>query len=337
MTVVCKEQIVFSGVQPSGILHLGNYLGAIKQWVDLQDEYKSLFCIVDLHAITANKLPVDELKNNIFKTAAAYIACGIDPEKSIIFNQSTISGHAELSWLLGCYTPIGWINRMTQFKDKAGGDKQKASLGLYSYPVLMAADILLYKTKYVPVGDDQKQHMELARDIASAFNTHYGQDYFTIPEALILSQTSRIMSLRDGTSKMSKSDPSDNSRINLDDSDDLIFSKIKKAKTDSISDFNFITLKYRPEINNLINIYSALSSTSVEKVCEEMSKHNMEDFKKELADSIISVISPIREKINDLLKDQLYLNAIFKKGTEKASEIANQNMKEIKDIIGFVQ
>ncbi len=337
MTMTCKESIVFSGVQPSGILHLGNYLGAIKQWVDLQDKYKSLFCIVDLHAITANKLPASELKNNIFKTAAAYIACGIDPEKSIIFNQSTVSGHAELSWLLSCYTPIGWLNRMTQFKDKAGSDKQKASLGLYSYPVLMAADILLYKTKCVPVGDDQKQHLELARDIASAFNNHYGQDYFTVPEALILSHASRIMSLRSGTSKMSKSDPSDNSRINLDDSDDLILSKIKKAKTDSILGFDFVTLEDRPEISNLISIYSALSNTSVKEVCAEMNKHNMEHFKKELADSIVSSISPIREKMNDLLKDQLYLNAILKKGTEKASEIANQNIKEIKDIIGFDQ
>ncbi|QOD38270.1 tryptophan--tRNA ligase [Candidatus Wolbachia massiliensis] len=328
--------IVFSGIQPSGVLHLGNYLGAIKQWIDLQNEYKSLFCIVDLHAITANKLPASELKSNIFKTAAAYIACGIDPEKSIIFSQSTVSGHAELSWLLGCYTPIGWLNRMTQFKDKAGSDKQKASLGLYSYPVLMAADILLYRTKYVPVGDDQKQHLELARDIASAFNNHYKLDHFVVPEILVLDRTSRIMSLRDGTSKMSKSDPSEYSCINLDDTDDLIVKKIGKAKTDSTLGFDFATLECRPETSNLINIFSALSGLDVDKVCEEMSKCDMQRFKKELANLIINVISPIRKEMNCLLKDQLHLHEILKKGTEKAAEIANCSIKEIKDIIGFV-
>uniref|UniRef100_A0A1B0FG20 tryptophan--tRNA ligase n=1 Tax=Glossina morsitans morsitans TaxID=37546 RepID=A0A1B0FG20_GLOMM len=267
--------------------------------------------------------------------AAAYIACGIDPEKSIIFSQSTVSGHAELGWLLGCYTPIGWLNRMTQFKDKAGSDKQKVSLGLYSYPVLMTADILLYQTKYVPVGDDQKQHLELARDIASAFNNHYKLDYFIVPEILTLDCTSRIMSLRDGTSKMSKSDPSEHSCINLDDTDDLIVKKIEKAKTDSL--LGFATLKCRPEISNLINIYSVLSNVNAEKVCEEVNKHDMKHFKKELADLIISVISPIREKMNDLLKDQFHLHEILKKGTKKAAEIATHNIKEIKDIIGFAQ
>ncbi|MDM8334848.1 tryptophan--tRNA ligase [Wolbachia pipientis] len=331
------SNIVFSGIQPSGTIHLGNYLGAIKQWVDLQDKYKSLFCIVDLHAITANKLLASELKSNIFKTVAAYIACGIDPEKSIIFSQSTVSGHAELSGLLGCYTPVGWLNRMTQFKDKAGSDKQKASLGLYSYPVLMAADILLYRAQYVPVGDDQKQHLELARDIALAFNNYYKLDYFVVPEILVLDHASRIMSLRDGTSKMSKSDPSEYSRINLDDTDDLIVKKIGKAKTDSILGFDFTTLKCRLEISNLINIYSVLSSLDVDKVCEEMSKHNMKHFKKELADLIISVISPIREKVIDLLRDRFYLHEILEKGAKKAAEVASHNMKEIKDIVGFVQ
>lgn len=330
-------EVVFSGIQPSGVLHLGNYLGAIKQWIGLQDKYKSLFCVVDLHAITANKLPANELKNNIFKAAATYIACGIDPEKSIIFNQSAVSGHAELGWLLGCYTPIGWLNRMTQFKDKAGSDKQKASLGLYSYPVLMAADILLYQTKYVPVGDDQKQHLELARDIASAFNNHYKYSHFIIPEILTLDCTSRIMSLRDGASKMSKSDPSEYSCINLNDTNDLIVKKIEKAKTDSILGFDFSTLKCRPEISNLINIYSVLSGLNVEKVCKKVDKHDMKNFKKELADLIISVISPIREKMNSLLKDQLHLHKILKQGTEKAAEIANNNIKKIKDIIGFAQ
>ncbi|MGL9725560.1 MAG: tryptophan--tRNA ligase [Wolbachia sp.] len=330
-------EIVFSGIQPSGMLHLGNYLGAIKQWIGLQNKYKSLFCIVDLHVITANKLPANELKSNIFKTAAAYIACGIDQEKFIIFNQSTVSGHAELGWVLGCYTPIGWLNRMTQFKDKAGSDKQKASLGLYSYPVLMAADILLYQTKYVPVGDDQKQHLELARDIALAFNNHYRLDHFIVPEILTLDYTSRIMSLRDGASKMSKSDPSEYSCINLDDTDDLIIKKIKKAKTDSILGFDFAALKCRLEVSNLVNIYSVLSNLNVEKVCEEASKYDMKSFKKKLADLIISVISPIRERINDLLKDQIYLHEILKRGAEKATEIASHNIKKVKDIIGFVQ
>ncbi|QKX01541.1 tryptophan--tRNA ligase [Wolbachia endosymbiont of Cruorifilaria tuberocauda] len=329
--------IVFSGVQPSGILHLGNYLGALKQWIGLQDKYKSLFCIVDMHAITASKLSANELKSNILKTAAVYIACGIDPEKSIIFSQSTVSSHTKLGWLLGCYTPVNWLNRMTQFKEKVGIDKRKASLGLYSYPVLMAADILLYRTRYVPVGDDQKQHLELARNIALAFNNHYKFNYFVMPEVLTSNQTSRIMSLRDGTNKMSKSDPSEYSCINLDDTDDLIIKKIEKAKTDSILGFDFATLKYRPEVNNLLNIYSTLSNFDINEVCEEMSKHDMKYFKKELADLIISVVSPMRERIDDLLKDQSYLYEVLKSGTEKAEEIANYSIKEIKDIIGFIQ
>ncbi|HCE59601.1 MAG TPA: tryptophan--tRNA ligase [Wolbachia sp.] len=328
------REIVFSGIQPSGTIHLGNYLGAIKQWVDLQSKYKSLFCIVDMHAITANKLPASELKSNILKMVAAYVACGINPEKAIIFNQSTVSSHAELSWLLGCYTPIGWLNRMTQFKDKAAGDKNKSSLGLYSYPVLMAADILLYKTKYVPVGDDQKQHLEITRDIASAFNNHYKQDYFVLPDTLTTSSLLRIMSLRDGTKKMSKSDTSDYSRINLDDSNDYISSKVKKAKTDLITGFD---LTDRPEICNMVSIYSLLSNIDIDEVCEQMNKHNMEYFKKELADLIISVLSPIREKMHNLLEDRCYLHKILEKGTKRAAEIATRNIKEIKDIIGFVQ
>ncbi|QKX01329.1 tryptophan--tRNA ligase [Wolbachia endosymbiont of Dipetalonema caudispina] len=327
--------IVFSGIQPSGVLHLGNYLGVIKQWIDLQDKYKSLFCIVDLHAITANKFSADELRSNILKTVAVYIACGINPERSVIFSQSAVSAHAKLGWLLGCYTPINWLNRMTQFKKKTGGDKQRSSLGLYGYPVLMAADILLYRTKYVPVGDDQKQHLELARDIALAFNNYYKCDYFILPEILVLDHVSRIMSLRDGISKMSKSDPSKYSCINLDDTDGLIIKKIKKAKTDSILGFDFTTLRYRPEVNNLLNIYSALGTFNISEVCEEMNKHDMKFFKKELADLIISVISPIRKRINDLLKDKFYLYEVLKKGAEKATEIANHSMKEIENIIGI--
>ncbi|MGL9732846.1 MAG: tryptophan--tRNA ligase [Wolbachia sp.] len=335
---VLKDSIVFSGIQPSGILHLGNYLGVIKHWIDLQNKYESLFCcIVDLHAITTNKIPAGELKSNILKTVAAYIACGIDPEKSIIFSQSTVRGHAELSWLLGCYTPVGWLSRMTQFKDKIGNNKQKASLGLYSYPVLMAADILLYKTKYVSVGDDQKQHLELTRNIALTFNNHYKLNYFVVPEIIVFNYASRIMSLKDGTSKMSKSDPSEYSRINLDDTNDFIAKKIEKAKTDSMLGFDFLTLKCRTEVSNLISIYSSLNNLDVERVCEEMNKHDMKHFKKKLIDLIISVISPIREKMRNLLKDQSYLHEILKKGTKKAAEVANHNIKEIKDIIGFIQ
>ncbi|WFW29709.1 MAG: tryptophan--tRNA ligase [Wolbachia endosymbiont of Menacanthus eurysternus] len=330
------HNIIFSGAQPTATLHLGNYLGAIKQWINLQNKYRSLFCIVDLHAITYNKLPANELKNNILKTAAAYIACGIDPEKSIIFNQSAVSNHTELCWILGCYTPVNWLNRMIQFKNKTDNNNRKAFLGLYSYPILMAADILLYQAKYVPVGGDQKQHLELTRDIAFTFNNHYKLNHFVIPEIMILNHASKIMSLKDGTSKMSKSDPSEYSRINLDDADDLIIKKIKKAKTDSMLGFDFTTLKLRPEINNLINIYSLLSNFDKKKVCEEIDKYNMKLFKKELADLIISIISPIREKMNNLLKNQLYLHEILKRGAEKASEIANHNIKKIKNTIGFM-
>ncbi len=327
--------IAFAGIQPSGIIHLGNYIGLMKQLVDIQDKYQPFFCIVDLHAITAIKLTANELKNNIFKMVAAHLACGINPEKAIIFNQSTIGCHAELSWLLGCYTPIGWLNRMTQFKDKAGEDRQKASLGLYSYPVLMAADILLYNAKYVPVGDDQKQHLEITRNIASTFNNHYGQDYFVLPEPLI--NASKIMSLRDGTKKMSKSDSSDYSRINFDDSDESIFKKIKKAKTDSILGFDIETLHTRPEVRNMVNIYSALCDMSIDILCSTINQYSMERFKKELTDIMISIISPIREKMRTLLNDQNYLLEILKQGRDKAAEVAYQNIKKIKDVIGFVQ
>ncbi len=327
--------IAFAGIQPSGVIHLGNYIGLMKQLVSVQDKYQSFFCIVDLHAITATKLTANELRDNIFKMTAAHLACGINPEKAVIFNQSTIGCHAELSWLLGCYTPISWLNRMTQFKDKAGEDRQKASLGLYSYPVLMAADILLYNARYIPVGDDQKQHLEIARDIASAFNNHYKQDYFVLPKALI--NSSKIMSLRDGTKKMSKSDTSDYSRINFDDSDESIFYKIKKARTDSILGFDIETLSARPEVYNMVNIYAALCDMSVEILCSTINQYSMERFKKEVADVIISTISPIREKMKALLNDQNYLSEILKQGRDKAAKVAHQNIKEIKDIIGFVQ
>ncbi|GHM58703.1 MAG: tryptophan--tRNA ligase [Candidatus Mesenet longicola] len=331
------RDVVFSGVQPSGTLHLGNYLGALCNWAELQDKYNCLFCVVDLHAITANKYSPSKLKDNILKTVATYIACGIDSEKSAIFNQSAVPHHAELCWLLSCYTPLGWLNRMTQFKSKAGNDKSKASLGLYNYPVLMAADILLYKAKYIPVGDDQKQHIELTRDIANAFNSHYQISYFTPPEALILQDSARIMSLKDGLKKMSKSDASDYSRINLDDNSDAITEKIKKAKTDSTIGFEFSLLQDRPEVYNLVNIYSILSNINVEKTCKKIINYNMESFKKELADLVITQLSPIRDKINDLLQDKSYLYSIMKSGAERAQEISSKNIKDIKEIIGFPQ
>lgn len=331
------RDIVFSGIQPSGTLHLGNYLGALYNWTQFQDKYNCFFCVVDLHAITADKYLLSKLKDNTLKTVAAYIACGIDPEKSTIFNQSAVPYHAELCWLLSCYTPLGWLNRMTQFKSKAGNDKSEASLGLYSYPVLMAADILLYKAKYIPVGDDQRQHIELTRDIANVFNNYYKVSYFTLPEALTSKDSARIMSLRDGLKKMSKSDISDYSRINLDDDNDAIVEKIKKAKTDSTIGFEFSLLQDRPEVYNLVKIYSILSNLSIEKTCQKINKYNTENFKKELADLIITRLNPIRNKINDLLKDKSYLYSIMKSGAERAQEISSRNIRDIKEIIGFSQ
>ncbi|WP_333023991.1 tryptophan--tRNA ligase [Wolbachia endosymbiont of Pentidionis agamae] len=334
---VYEKNIVFSGIQPSGSIHLGNYLGAIKQWLDLQEKYKSFFCIVDLHAITSNTLTADELKNNTLKTAATYIACGIDPKKSLIFNQSAVSQHSELCWILGCSTPLGWLNRMTQFKDKTSDGKILASLGLYSYPVLMASDILLYKAKYIPVGDDQKQHLELACSIASTFNNHYKKDYFVLPEALFINSSARIMSLKNGTKKMSKSESSDYSRININDPDDLIIKKIRKAKTDSILGFDPSSLEKRPEIRNMVNIYSVLSNISIGEVCKKMDQKSIEHFKNKLADLLIATISPIRKELNNLLKDQSYLCTILKEANEQVVNIADQNMREIKNIVGFIQ
>ena len=254
-----NDDLVFSGVQPTGNLHLGNYLGAIKNWVDFQTSKKCIFCIVDLHAITSSENR-KELSENTKQVAAAYIASGIDPKKSTVFVQSNIEGHSELAWILSCHTPIGWLNRMTQFKDKAGKNKEKAPLGLYSYPVLMAADILLYKSNYVPVGDDQKQHLELCRDIAQSFNRFYDTNFFPLPEPIITGTATRVMSLKDGKKKMSKSDPSDQSRINMTDTADIIQKKIQRARTDSLPFPEDDTeLKDRPEVENLINIYLSIS------------------------------------------------------------------------------
>ncbi len=329
---------IFSGVQPTGNLHLGNYIGAIKNFVDLQNEKgnECIYCVVDLHAITVKQDP-KILKANIRETTATFLASGIDPSKSIIFNQSLVPAHSEGSWILGCIARMGWLNRMTQFKEKAGKDKEKASVGLYIYPVLMTADILLYDATHVPVGEDQKQHLELSRDIAQKFNLDFNApNLLRVPEPLIQKNFSRIMSLKDGTKKMSKSDPSDLSRINLTDSKDQIVNKIKKAKTDifplPIDDKN---LKERPEVENLLGIYSSLSKQSLRDTINDFSGKNFSNFKEKLVDLVVDRILPISNEINKLKKDDEYIDAILKKGGDKANEIASKKIVEIKKIIGF--
>ncbi len=332
-----KKKLVFSGVQPTGNLHLGNYLGALKNFVSLQKNDNCIYCVVDLHAITTFQNPT-ELKNNILETTAGFLATGLDPNKSIIFNQSSVSCHAELAWIFNCVARIGWLNRMTQFKDKAGSDKEKASVGLYIYPNLMAADILLYKATHVPVGADQKQHLELSRDIAQKFNKDFNcEDFFPLPEPLIPKNISRVMSLRDGTKKMSKSEESDYSRINLKDDADEIVKKIKKAKSDSepIPD-NLKSLEKKPEAQNLINIYSDISKTSLEKVLKEMAGKEYSYIKKKLADLLVSEICPVGKEIDRLMKDKVFLIEILKKGTEKASIIAEENLKNVRDKVGLI-
>ena len=329
---------IFSGVQPTGNLHLGNYLGAIKNFVKLQNEIENecIFCVVDLHAITVEQDP-KELKKNIRETAATFIASGIDPSKSIIFNQSMVSAHSEAAWILSCVSRIGWLNRMTQFKEKAGKDKEKASIGLYSYPVLMAADILLYDATHVPVGDDQKQHLELCRDIAQKFNNDFNAiDFLKAPEPLIQKEFSRIMSLKDGLKKMSKSDPSDLSRINLTDNRDEILNKIKKAKTDPLplpSDIK--DLNERPEAENLLGIYSSLKNQNLEKSIIEFKGKNFSEFKEKLSGTLIETIDPISKEIKKLLNDENYLDKILLEGFDKANKIASKKIKEIKDLVGF--
>ena len=329
---------IFSGVQPTGNLHLGNYLGAIKNFVELNndDENKCIFCVVDLHAITVNQDP-KELKNNIRETVATFIASGIDPQKSIIFNQSKVSAHSEAAWILSCVARVGWLNRMTQFKEKAGKDKEKASIGLYSYPVLMAADILLYDTTHVPVGDDQKQHIELCRDIAQKFNNDFKTDNFFIsPEPLIQKEFSRIMSLKDGTKKMSKSELSDLSRINLTDEKEQIINKIKKAKTDALPLPTTIKeLDSRPEAKNLIGIYSSLTGLTLEKSVEKFAEKNFSEFKENLTQILIDKITPIFNEIKKLLSEKNYLDEILTEGCKKAEIISAEKIKKIHEIVGF--
>ncbi len=329
---------IFSGVQPTGNLHLGNYLGAIKNFVELNNDKANecIFCVVDLHAITVKQDP-KELRKNIRETVATFVASGIDPKKSIIFNQSGVAAHSEGAWILSCIARMGWLNRMTQFKEKAGKDKEKASIGLYSYPVLMAADILLYDATHVPVGEDQKQHLELCRDIAQKFNNDFGiEDFLKVPEPLIQKEFSRIMSLKDGSKKMSKSDLSDLSRINLTDDKDQIINKIKKAKTDTLPMPKDIKeLEGRLEAQNLLGIFASLSNSTLETSIEKFAGKNFSEFKQELSELLINKIMPISEEIKKLLQNQSYLDSILLDGVEKANKIASKKIKNIKETVGF--
>jgi tryptophanyl-tRNA synthetase len=328
---------IFSGIQPTGNLHLGNYLGAVRNWVALQRQYECIFCIVDLHALT---LPQDpkELPAHTREVTAAYIAAGIDPERCIIFNQSTVPGHAELAWLLGCLTPLGWLNRMTQFKEKAGKHREEAGLGLYGYPVLMAADILLYKATHVPVGEDQKQHLELARDIAGAFNRRYGLDFFPLPEPQIFGAAARVMSLRDGTKKMSKSDTSDYSRLNMTDDADTVALKIRKAKTDPLPlPATVAEAEARPEAANLLGIYAALSDLSFEQTVTLFAGKNFSEFKQQLAELAAEVLGRIGREMRRLVADPGHIDGILHRGSERAHAIAEPNLRQVFDIMGLLR
>ena len=336
---------VFSGVQPTGNLHLGNYLGAIKNFVSLQNEHECIYCVVDMHAITVKQDP-KTLKNNILEVAAAFVAAGIKPEESIIFAQSQVSAHAELTWIFNCVARLGWLNRMTQFKEKAGKNRENTSAGLYIYPVLMAADILAYHATHVPVGDDQRQHLELVRDIAQKFNNDFNMDYFPITEPVIMGAATRVMSLRDGKNKMSKSDISDYSRLNLTDSADDISNKIRKAKTDPLplpgtdsldteGNFKEEIIIARPEAVNLLNIYSALSNENTKKVVERFADNQFSTFKNELNELAVDSLGPINQEMRKLLEDKTYLESILKDGGDRANILAQPIITKVKDIVGF--
>ena len=331
-----SKDIIFSGVQPTGEIHIGNYLGAISQFVSHQDRYKSIFSIVDLHAITIWQDP-SELLNSTRKVLAIFLASGIDPVKNIIFNQSQVAEHTQLAWVLSCIAKVGWLNRMTQFKDKAGKNKENASVGLYSYPVLMAADILLYSATHVPVGDDQKQHLELARDIAHKFNTDYKAEIFILPEPLMNKSSTRIMSLRDGSKKMSKSDISEYSRILMTDSNDQIAAKVKKAKTDPMTmPISVDEAKSRPEIDNLLNIYSACANKKKESVITDFSGKDISSFKNNLTEVLTVIIEPIAMKTRELINDKTYLDSVLNKGSDDARKIAKEKINKIYNLIGMI-
>ena len=331
---------IFSGVQPTGNLHLGNYLGAIKNFVELNNDDKNdcVFCVVDLHAITV-KQDSKELRDNIRETVATFIACGINPEKSIIFKQSTVPAHSEAAWLLSCVARMGWLNRMTQFKEKAGKNRENASLGLYCYPTLMAADILAYHATHVPVGEDQKQHLELTRDIAAKFNNDFNApDFFPVPEPIIEGTATRVMSLRDGTKKMSKSETSDMSRINLTDDNDSIRKKIQKAKTDPFEiPSEKEELVDRPEAENLLGIYATLADQSIEQTLEQFSGSDFKKLKEELSNLLISELEPINKEIKKLLDQEAYIVEILREGSERADQISRPILDEVRQLVGFLK
>ena len=327
---------IFSGVQPTGNLHLGNYLGAIRNWVALQADYESVYCVVDLHAITVPQDPA-ALRRSTREVTASLIASGIDPKTSILFNQSQVQEHTELAWMFNCVARLGWLNRMTQFKEKAGKNRENATVGLYAYPTLMAADILAYRATHVPVGEDQKQHLELTRDIAMAFNSMFGTEYFPQPEPLIQGTAARVMSLRNGSSKMSKSDESDYTRINLTDDADLIAAKLKKAKTDPEPlPSEMDGLAERPEARNLVGIYAGLSDRSEAEVLQEFGGQGFGAFKPALAELAISVIAPISEKMNALLADEAQIDQILAEGADRARAMTRPILQDVKEIMGFV-
>jgi tryptophanyl-tRNA synthetase len=328
---------IFSGVQPTGNFHLGNYLGALRNWVKLQHEFECIFCIVDLHALTLPQDP-EELRANTREVTAAYIAAGIDPERNIVFNQSQVAGHAQLAWLFSCLTPLGWLNRMTQFKEKAGKNRENAGLGLYAYPVLMAADILLYKATHVPVGEDQKQHLELSRDIAGAFNRRYERDFFPLPEPQIFGTATRVMSLRDGTKKMSKSDASDYSRINMTDDADAVAQKIRKAKTDPKPRPETVEeLDGRPEAANLLGIYAALTDATLEATVARFAGKGFSEFKEALAEVATGTLGRIGGEMRRLTADPGHIDRVLRRGAERAQAIAGPILREAEDITGLLR
>ena len=330
-----KKGRIFSGVQPTGNLHLGNYLGAIKNWIALQDDFECIYCVVDLHAITIPQDP-SVLRRSICEVAACLIASGINPEKSILFNQSRVPQHAELAWVFNCVARLGWLNRMTQFKEKAGKNRENATVGLYAYPTLMAADILAYKATHVPVGEDQKQHLELTRDIAAAFNSMFDSEFFPQPEPQIQVTAARVMSLRDGNSKMSKSDISDATRINLTDSADDIAQKIKRAKTDpEVLPTEIAGLAGRPEAANLVGIFAGLSGRTQADVLSEFGGQGFGVFKPALAELAVLQIAPISAEMNKLLEDDAQIDALLEKGAEQAQAIAGPILAEVKKLVGF--
>ena len=327
---------IFSGVQPTGSLHLGNYLGAIRNWARLQDEFEAIYCVVDLHAVTAPHDP-KELSRATREVTAGLIASGIDPTRSIIFNQSMVPEHAELSWLFNCVARLGWLNRMTQFKEKAGKNREQASVGLYAYPVLMAADILAYKATHVPVGEDQKQHLELTRDIAQSFNSTYGVDFFPLPEPQIFGSATRVMSLRDGTKKMSKSDESDYSRINMTDGADEIAQKIRKARTDPDPLPGTVDgLAERPEALNLVSIYAALEDIEIDQVIQEYQGQGFSTFKKALADLAVVRLGPVGNEMKRLTAESGEIDKVLADGTERATQLSRPIVAEVREIMGFL-